>query len=822
MMLKLILLLYCHPHFVQLVSESLEKSSIYLEHPPSYDASMHSNFRYFNPHGTRPQQLETERKRREALSTMSSYAMRPYGVKNVEVQREQVEEMFKSLRSGADLGEVEADPAVITKLYAHQKQALAFLLDREQLKTVDMTRNLPAASTSSAGNGKEASKKSDEDDMISLWRARRNVYGKFIGWQNVVTEVEIGSDRPPPQCRGSILADDMGLGKTIVIIALIANTLVEARRFAASQPNKSRDTDSFDALAVHPAGKAAGQPKISTADFKSPLFGLMTQAGSSIAGIAGTGTNKAGKKKETKTQRKREDAEAARLERLRIRSRATLIVCPLSTVVNWESQLDEHIGIKGVASTAKRGRGDQSGSSSPTAGLSVYVYHGNNRTSILGELADHDVVITTFSTLGSEYSKQCRKEEQDMDGTESSDGGIEEVDATGQAVKPKGKKRKRRKIEGDGCSPLQQIEWFRVVLDEAHMIKEHSTIQARAACELSAERRTCLTGTPLQNSLNDLFSLMSFLKIEPFTDRSIWTAYIGGPAKLGDPLGVSRLQLLMRHLALRRTKQSTDKEGRPILEIPPKKDEIRYLQLDEQEKAFYNSHHRRYKHNFELLAKSDSLLRNYCSILQEVLRLRQICAHMALVRDSEDRADSSKGEDPDDVVTAIKAHGLSKPRALRLLALMRDTGAAQCAECDVELASANINVGQDAMEAEEAVKSVKKQRKLKKEKQNASCTPSADIDETFAATAPTPVLTRCQHLFCLACFQKNMAVNFPDAVSAADRSICSICREEFSPAIDAVHLSSTEMAMLNGQEEDDDPGGKLSKRHIVEHSTKIR
>lgn len=124
-------------------------------------------------------------------------------------------------------------------------------------------------------------------------------------------------------------------------------------------------------------------------------------------------------------------------------------------------------------------------------------------------------------------------------------------------------------------------------LGSSSIIKEHMTIQARAACDLSASRRTALSGTPLQNSLNDLFSLVRFLRLEPFTDRAVWTQHIGALAKNADPLGVSRLQLIMRHLALRRTKASVDKDGKPILSLPPNTQKIVHLSFDPAEHAFY-------------------------------------------------------------------------------------------------------------------------------------------------------------------------------------------------------------------------------------------
>lgn len=336
------------------------------------------------------------------------------------------------------------------------------------------------------------------------------------------------------------------------------------------------------------------------------------------------------------------------------------------------------------------------------------------------------------------------------------------------------------------------------------MIKENSTIQAKAACDLSAERRIALTGTPLQNSLNDLFSLCRFLRLEPFTDRHIWTNYIGGPAKSGDKLAVSRLQLLTRHIALRRTKDSQTTEGKSILTLPPKKDQIVYLDLDQQERAFYASHHHRYKTDFLLHAQSDTLLKNYASILQELLRLRQICCHLALVRDSQDASNTE-----DDIADHIKNLGISKPRATKLLNVYRDSGAVICSECGYEFSSKI----KDELDSDAEPCSQKKAGKKKASKV------STLSSELLPSAGPSLAITRCGHVFCQSCFGKAHNSRFPHC-EATERIACSQCKSEMTPAIDVIGFTCQELAENDAAAMAAEAAS--SKPHQVEHSTKIR
>jgi SNF2 family DNA or RNA helicase len=205
-----------------------------------------------------------------------------------------------------------------------------------------------------------------------------------------------------------------------------------------------------------------------------------------------------GKAKAAKAQEKYE-ADYVRACRIKVKSRATLIICPLSTVANWEDQFREHwkgevtvFGGNGSCPAQPTGQPptpsipaenqQPSGSPSPRirtgAPLRIYIYHGNARRPDPSFLADFDAVITTYSTLASEFSKQSRSTavpEDDEDEGNSSEATMEMDDSGNPIVKlskpKKGTKRKKTSAIAASAteipSALQSVHWFRVVLDEA-------------------------------------------------------------------------------------------------------------------------------------------------------------------------------------------------------------------------------------------------------------------------------------------------------------------------------------------------------------------
>ncbi|KAG9000526.1 hypothetical protein FRB94_005376 [Tulasnella sp. JGI-2019a] len=855
--LSLRILIFTPKGNVNAVSQFLQNASLFLDHPSvPYDPSQHrDNPEYHNPHNPPPGGFRNASVTHGGSSAGNSrWNQAAVAGKSVEVQRSQVDEVFNSLRSGEDLPETEPGPLIGTNLYPHQKKALTFLLEREK------ERSAPVGKSS------------------SLWQPRPDPHGRIRAWYNVVTTKEVRVQ--PVECKGAILADDMGLGKTISVVSLIANTLASANAYvgtvpirapAPPPPPKPVVKTSAPLTAAHFAGSVWGMPDVSDdeedpAASAKPFIQQPQQPQQQHLS--------AKLKAKAKAAEQRSAEEMARAARIKAKSRATLIVCPLSTVVNWEDQFKEHwagevivvggatgvplapaASTSGSGSTAPAASGGWSGTGltgaslargMPTSSqtndmgsgsngrkshaLKVYVYHGTSRRPDPNYLADFDAVITTYSTLASEFSKQYKsiaaaaaptagtgtangrptfdeEEEEDQDDDDDDDGGssdgIAEVDMYGrEVVKEKKKKTAKRKrppttsVSGptgsanEISSPLQMVNWFRVVLDEAHSIKETSTIGSRACCDLIADRRLCLTGTPVQNKLDDVYALIKFLRFEPFDDKSVWTEYIGGPAKFGQPLGVARLQTIMKSITLRRTKETKASDGKTILDLPPRRDELRYLKFDQNEKRIYDSFFDESKAEFTQMSKNNEVMKNYVGILQKILRLRQICDHFELVQGkagggglfNEDSALSY-----DDIIEAIKKEGLNLSRATAVFALLRESGTAQCVECGMEVATSlgtNQALDGDEMQEMGMTKSSKRGRKPKNQGLNSR--------GPTRASSPTggmrPVLTRCQHLFCIDCFRHSTCADWPNVPQQLQKP-CSACGTSLQPSSDAVEIS---------------------------------
>uniref|UniRef100_A0AAQ5YQ12 Helicase-like transcription factor n=1 Tax=Amphiprion ocellaris TaxID=80972 RepID=A0AAQ5YQ12_AMPOC len=217
--------------------------------------------------------------------------------------------------------------------------------------------------------------------------------------------------------------------------------------------------------------------------------------------------------------------------------------------------------------------------------LNVYLYYGSERNRSKKFLSSQDVVVTTYNVLSSEFGNK---------------------------------------------SPLHGINWLRVVLDEGHIIRNPNAQMSKAVLDLKAQRRWILSGTPIQNSVKDLWMLLAFLRLKPFDVREWWNRVIQRPVTQGERAGVQNLQTLVKCITLRRTKTS-EVNGRPLVSLPDKKVYVEQVELSQSEREEYERARKEGKNIIKRYVAEGTVLRNYADVLAILMRLRQHCCHPDLL-----------------------------------------------------------------------------------------------------------------------------------------------------------------------------------------------
>ncbi len=160
------------------------------------------------------------------------------------------------------------------------------------------------------------------------------------------------------------------------------------------------------------------------------------------------------------------------------------------------------------------------------------------------------MVITSYPTCASEYAAEPK---------------TKKAKGKGPADDPPKKAAPQKKL-----GPLFGGEYYRIILDEAHQIKNRTTQMHKACVALESKYRWALSGTPVQNSVDDLFALFEFLGkvVNPLHEYSEFKHKIGDPIKQGRAkLGMARLSVVLKAVMLRRTKL-TLVDGKPLLQLP--------------------------------------------------------------------------------------------------------------------------------------------------------------------------------------------------------------------------------------------------------------
>ncbi len=203
------------------------------------------------------------------------------------------------------------------------------------------------------------------------------------------------------------------------------------------------------------------------------------------------------------------------------------------------------------------------------------------------EIADHDIILTTYGTL-------------------------------------------RRDAES-----LSKIEFSHVILDEATAIKNPASVSAKACRVLRAQHRLALTGTPVENHIGELWSIFEFLN-----PGMLGAARVFQTVDVSDADGAERDTLLraLRPFILRRTKEQV------LSDLPAKTEQTIHCEMDAAQKRFYDKLRDHFRSTLGRRIEHDGLAKSKIHVLEALLRLRQAACHPGLVDPREAEASSCKLE----------------------------------------------------------------------------------------------------------------------------------------------------------------------------------
>ncbi|KAF1660929.1 UNVERIFIED_CONTAM: E3 ubiquitin-protein ligase SHPRH, partial [Eudyptes robustus] len=272
---------------------------------------------------------------------------------------------------------------------------------------------------------------------------------------------------------------------------------------------------------------------------------------------------------------------------------ATLIISPSSICHQWVDEINRHVR---------------------SSSLRVLVYQGVKKHGFLQPhmLAEQEVVITTYDVLRTELNYV------DIPHSNSKDG----------------RRFRNQKRYMAIPSPLVAVEWWRICLDEAQMVECTTAKAAEMALRLSGINRWCVSGTPVQRGLEDLYGLVLFLGVDPYWVKHWWDQLLYRPYCRKNP---RPLYSLIAKIMWRSAKKDVIDQ----IQIPPQTENVHWLHFSPVERHFYHRQHEvccqdalaKLRKISDWTLKLSSLdRRTVTSILYPLLRLRQACCHPQAVR----------------------------------------------------------------------------------------------------------------------------------------------------------------------------------------------
>ncbi|MFJ4054167.1 SNF2-related protein [Pseudomonas sp. NPDC089743] len=183
---------------------------------------------------------------------------------------------------------------------------------------------------------------------------------------------------------------------------------------------------------------------------------------------------------------------------------------------------------------------------------------------------------------------------------------------------------------------LRAQQWSVLVLDEAQNIKSSTSKAAQAVCELQANQRVCLTGTPMENNLGELWSIFHFLMPGWLGELKRFNQDYRTPIERhGDTERLAHLVTRIRPFLLRRTKEQV------ATELPPKTEMVHWVELSDAQRDTYEAVRVAMDKKVRDEIARNGAARSQIVILDALLKLRQVCCDLRLVKGVETKGNQA-------------------------------------------------------------------------------------------------------------------------------------------------------------------------------------
>ena len=177
---------------------------------------------------------------------------------------------------------------------------------------------------------------------------------------------------------------------------------------------------------------------------------------------------------------------------------------------------------------------------------------------------------------------------------------------------------------------LHRVRFHRIILDEAQAIKNYKSWTSIACRALISDIRWALSGTPIQNNLQELFPYFQYLRIQHTGDFRLFCSNYLGPDGQPTEGGMTRIQTMLTKFMLRRT--HTDRFlGAPLIKLPDHQVNVCWVDFNEVERNVYQIVRQRILARINRISQNHQLNKNYGNVLTMLLRLRQLTGHILTI-----------------------------------------------------------------------------------------------------------------------------------------------------------------------------------------------